>query len=315
MAHGVLLGQNTGLRWGVPTRYAEAALPVEFVKGLPPSPLLAPMPPGNGRSKEPPAHGPGPIVPERVKRAGPRRTLTPAQRLAAWKRIQERRAMMARVKADRARAALERRLEAQAKAREAAARRKAYIEEQRRVKAQRRAEVETQLAVLSDPDERISDAAASGSPGNGEAFAENAAPAAIPQDLGDQVYDPGGREGRDAMNVKPVGGGFGDPDGGPVSWSLSGPAGNRRLLKRRIPSCPDWVSARNLDLKVQLRFRVLDDGSVQAGVLVRKTSGFPALDREAVSALKGWRFEAFQVRPGTRPPETWGVVTFRFVSG
>jgi protein TonB len=95
---------------------------------------------------------------------------------------------------------------------------------------------------------------------------------------------------------------------GGASWSLEGPAGTRRLLSRALPKSPSWLSERGLDLSVQIKFQVLPGGSVKRGAVVKKTSGFPEVDREALEALKRWRFAP--VRGGV---ETWGVVTFRFL--
>jgi TonB family protein len=82
------------------------------------------------------------------------------------------------------------------------------------------------------------------------------------------------------------------------------------VLKRAVPSSPDWVGARGLDLTVTVRFQVLPDGTVKPGAVIRKTSGFPEIDRLALNALRKWRFESVTAG-GT---EVWGRVTFRFTS-
>ena len=71
------------------------------------------------------------------------------------------------------------------------------------------------------------------------------------------------------------------------------------------------MATRNLDLTVTVRFQVLPDGSVKAGAIIQKTSGFPEIDRRALDALRRWRFEPV---PSGAGPEVWGRVTFRFTS-
>ncbi|MBI3548652.1 MAG: TonB family protein [Elusimicrobia bacterium] len=337
--HAVVLTLNTGLRFGGEVPKAEAAVPVEFVTQIPQiSPFIAPMAGGNGNDL-PAAHGPGPVEPEKFKKGSPtpakkqkvhrpKKVPTQAEREQARRRAEEKRLAKELAAAERAARAEERRREAEilrqeqlAKKREAdlrrqeeLARRRAFLEEQRRVKAQRRAELEGQLAAMENPDDAISSADTASSAQAAKGRKGSGSGSDLPESE-DAVYDAGGREGSDAENAKPAGGGFGDPNGGPVGWSISGPAGSRRVLKRVIPPCPDWVSQRGLDLKVQLRFRVLDDGSVKDGILVQRTSGFPDLDKLAIDALRKWRFDPYHPKPGEKVPEIWGVVKLHFVAG
>jgi len=118
--------------------------------------------------------------------------------------------------------------------------------------------------------------------------------------------------GKGTEKAKASGGGGAGVDGGGLSWSLEGPAGSRRLLRRALPQSPSWVSERGLDLSVQVKFQVQPDGSVKPGAVVKRTSGFPEIDQRALDALKKWRFDAAPAKAG---PETWGVVTFRFLMG
>ncbi len=90
---------------------------------------------------------------------------------------------------------------------------------------------------------------------------------------------------------------------------MDGAVGNRRVLQRAVPTSPDWVGTRGLDLTVTVRFQVLPDGRVRPGA-VQKTSGFPDIDKRALDALKRWRFEPAPNAKG----EVWGRVTFRFTS-
>ncbi|MBI3565275.1 MAG: TonB family protein, partial [Elusimicrobia bacterium] len=124
--------------------------------------------------------------------------------------------------------------------------------------------------------------------------------------------DPGdaaGSGGADLLDAKAKGGGTG-PDGSGVSYSLDGPVGSRRVLRRAVPTSPDWVGTRGLDLTVTVRFRVLPDGSVKPGAVIQKTSGFPEIDQRALKALRQWRFESVPAGGA----EVWGRVTFRFTS-
>ncbi|MBI4345473.1 MAG: TonB family protein, partial [Elusimicrobia bacterium] len=123
-----------------------------------------------------------------------------------------------------------------------------------------------------------------------------------------------GRGGGDAENSRPAGGGFGE-GGGPVSWSVEGPVGNRKVLRRVLPKCPDWVSQRGLELTVQLKFQVLDDGTIKRSVVIKRTSGFPDLDRLAIEALQKWKFQPLHNGVGMSNPDVWGIVSFRFMMG
>ncbi|MBI4386790.1 MAG: TonB family protein [Elusimicrobia bacterium] len=191
---------------------------------------------------------------------------------------------------------------------EDAVRRSVSLEQKRGVRALQAADIDRQIASGPEPDENIE------ALGSGSAAPEVAGPGlgggAEAEEVEDAVYDsPTGGVSSAAGGGGPGGIGSGN---GPISWSLSGPAGNRRLLKRILPACPEWVSRRGLDLTVQLKFRVLEDGSVKGGVLILRTSGFPALDRIAIDAIRQWRFNG--VGSEKDATETWGAVKFRFLA-
>jgi TonB family protein len=250
-----------------------------------------------------------------------------AQRKAKLAAIAAENNMIREEKLQRARQALaaaaERRAE-EARQRKDAEMRAAQEERQRRVEAEqararRRLEAQQQLAMMSDPDEKLSDAIAdtpSRGPLTGSARGRGTLEGALPsatvtaakmRDGREEVYELEA-EGRGDKTVKAKGGGTG-PDGGGLSWSLEGPAGSRRLLRRTLPKSPDWVSQRGLELSVQVKFQVQPDGSVKSGSVVKRTSGFPEIDQRALQALAKWRFDP---APGAGP-ETWGVVTFHFL--
>lgn len=324
--HAWLLAVDPALRWSAALGPAPAAapIPIEFVAAPPPpppSPLLAPVPPGGGREDALPGRGPGPVVAEKIKRGSPIRD---AFRRARRKALRAARA----ASRERARAAALARAEADRRRRQEIAERKAALARERALllararaeKARQRAELERQLAMLPDPDERVSDAVSGDGRGPEEAEAPPPAGArsgrprgALPE-TADPLYDPQGGEGADDSDARPAGGGIGEKGGGPVSWSLEGPVGSRRLLRRALPAYPGWAAERGLEFAVQVKFQVLADGSVKPEVVIKKTSGFPDVDRRAVEALRRWRFEP--VPAGSGPaPEIWGIVSFRFLMG
>jgi TonB family protein len=334
--HGALFLTNPGVRWGLAQDDESDAVQVEFVQAPPPSPLLAPVPPSGDGTEGMPAHGAGDFQAEQVKAGSPEAAKTQED-----KQLEERRRALAKAYRERmerlAEAQDKRRVEArrasrlaslaktqeQAKARAELARRRAEEREQARqaaamVRAQRRArqaELSQALASIPSPDEELYDAPnaqPSDPKGKKDApAAAAAAPVPAPAGVADPVFDAEGKEGPDPKNVKPAGGGPANDSGG-VGWSLEGPIGNRRMMSRRLPTCPDWVSERDLDLSVQIKFQVLEDGTIRRGRVIKRTSGFPDLDKRAMDALNEWKFEQI---PAGGAVETWGVVTFRFTAG
>ena len=307
LLHALLLAAFPAWRWGGATATLPS-IPVEFVSEVPkapePTPALAPIPPSPGPVTErPAAAGPAAGAPEtpkavkhhhriaRPKLSAAQRAVLTQRRAEAHERslaLAAARAETRRLRAEQAQAAKLAREEAAAQARSQ--------------RARQRAEVTQQLAAMVDPDEKLSDApndptlAAVAGAGGGAAAAPDASSA---------VYDVE-REGYDPA---PASGG----GGGGLSWSIEGPIGNRRIMRRSLPKSPAWVSQRGLDLAVQIKFQVLPDGSVKAGSVIQKTSGFPEVDRRALDSIRRWRFEAIAPRPGL--PEIWGRVTFKFLMG
>lgn len=231
--------------------------------------------------------------------------LRQAQIREARQAAAERAASLAEARAEAARQAAAARAEA---ARQAAAERAAVKAAERR----RQIEISGTLAAMKEPDEALADAVTDSGARAGAAKAAagmsdtiSAGPSAGPAletsqpDSSDAVYDDqGGPRG----GVK----GDGAAGNGGVGWALEGPAGNRRLLARRLPSCPAWVGQRALSLSAQIKFQVARDGSVKSGAVIKRTSGFPEIDRLALNSLKGWKFESANGEP-------WGLVTFRFL--
>jgi colicin import membrane protein len=350
IAYGALLTVNPAVRWGSGKSAADASVPIEFVAALPEPPKAepAPPPPEIGKAATP-QNGPGVPVPEKVKagddaappKPAPKPAPTPARKprpkpapAKAAKPVDVK-AMIAasaakREKLDRAKAAAEARAEAAREekaqrlaAAQAEADRMAAVEKARQeklaaaraAKAQKKAELSQELATMTEPDEALTrDPAPTGgkpAPAPGSGAAKLGAAAALADSGGAQASDESstGSGGGDLLDAKAKGGGTA-PDGG-VSYTLDGPVGARRVLKRAVPTTPDWVGARNLDLTVTIRFQVLPDGAVKPGAVIQKTSGFPEIDRRALDALRKWRFEP---APDGDASEVWGRASFRFTS-
>lgn len=217
---------------------------------------------------------------------------------------QERRAEQERIAEERRQGALRRR--------EEAARRAELAREQ---KARQRAELKAQLASLREPDEALRDApndeggeTAAGRDGERAqgvrpGRADLAAGGHADGDLPAPAYD----MERDGFDPAP--GAKGEASG--LAWSIAGPIGTRRIVRRAVPQSPSWLAERGLEVSVRIRFEVLPTGQVKPGAVIERTSGFPDVDRRALQAIRRWRFEA---APGARR-DAWGTVTFRFLMG
>jgi TonB family protein len=97
----------------------------------------------------------------------------------------------------------------------------------------------------------------------------------------------------------------------PKKIEIEGPLSKRKVLKYYVPVFPAWARDRGLlEAAVSVKFYVDNSGRVLDDTSVEKTSGYGALDRVAVDAIKQWRFEAIA---GTSSRQ-WGVITFRFVT-
>ena len=90
---------------------------------------------------------------------------------------------------------------------------------------------------------------------------------------------------------------------------LMGEVADRPLRERVVPVYPDRARREAVEASVTLRFTVLADGRVQSNVMVERGSGHADFDRNAVAALRQWRFEPL---PAGRTGEQWGAITFHF---
>jgi TonB family protein len=90
---------------------------------------------------------------------------------------------------------------------------------------------------------------------------------------------------------------------------IKGPLAGRKVISFVLPPFPDWAKKQGvLEAAVSIRFAVSQKGEVLSGMRVEQTSGYGALDRLAMEALKGWRFT-----PLSREENQWGIITFRFI--
>jgi TonB family protein len=90
---------------------------------------------------------------------------------------------------------------------------------------------------------------------------------------------------------------------------LAGEIANRPVIGHTMPVYPEWAKTQAVEATVTLYFVVLPDGRVKENIQVQKTAGFSDFDRNAMSALAGWRFQALT---GGAAHEQWGTITFRF---
>ncbi len=100
-------------------------------------------------------------------------------------------------------------------------------------------------------------------------------------------------------------------DAAPQRLEITGPLSRRKVVKYYAPQFPDWARDRGiLEAAVSIKFFVDNSGRVLDNAAVEKTSGYGALDRLALDAIKRWSFEPV----GGPASKQWGVITFRFLA-
>lgn len=114
----------------------------------------------------------------------------------------------------------------------------------------------------------------------------------------------GRSEGGDAAEASPLRGGAVGTGSG-----LSGDLGQRRILEQVQPSYPERARRNGSEGDVRLRVWVAPEGKVSRVEVVR-LSGTPEMDKQAVDALKRWRFAPLP--EGGSPVTQWGEITLRF---
>lgn len=100
-------------------------------------------------------------------------------------------------------------------------------------------------------------------------------------------------------------------DAAPQRLEITGPLSRRKVSRYYVPQFPDWARDRGiLEAAVSIKFFVENSGRVLDNAAVEKTSGYGALDRLALDAIKRWSFEPV----GGPASKQWGVITFRFLA-
>ncbi len=91
--------------------------------------------------------------------------------------------------------------------------------------------------------------------------------------------------------------------------TLKGLVADRRVLEHTMPLYPAWATTEAVEATVTLYFLVMPSGLVKENVQVQKTAGYQDFDRNAVEAIRHWRFETLT---GVDAREQWGTITFRY---
>lgn len=89
---------------------------------------------------------------------------------------------------------------------------------------------------------------------------------------------------------------------------ITGQLSSRKVVRSFVPEFPAWAKARNIEADVAIRFFVSATGEVRDNAVVERTSGYPELDKLAMTALKQWKFT-----PLAGNDDQWGVITFRYL--
>jgi protein TonB len=92
-------------------------------------------------------------------------------------------------------------------------------------------------------------------------------------------------------------------------FDIAGPLNNRPILNKVIPQYPAWAEEQGIIGSVRIYFTVDATGAVRSNMQVRKTTGYPELDKLAMEALKQWRFAPFDA---SDEDNQWGIITFTF---
>jgi len=115
------------------------------------------------------------------------------------------------------------------------------------------------------------------------------------------------RQGTSAAAAQPGADSVGSRDLGGAT--LSGLVADRRVLEHTMPIYPAWAMSQAVEAAVTLSLRVRPDGLVNQNVQIQKTAGFEDFDRNAIEAIRQWRFESLT---GHDARDQWGTITFRY---
>jgi len=120
-----------------------------------------------------------------------------------------------------------------------------------------------------------------------------------------------GYVGGDSGSGKEAGkGGTRKEQKGTVIFEIVGSLSQRAVLRKVIPSYPEWAEKEGIEAGVSVYFVVLSDGKVKDNIYVVKTSGYPAIDKLVMEALRYWQFSS--LKGDQYGKEEWGVLTFYF---
>jgi periplasmic protein TonB len=92
-------------------------------------------------------------------------------------------------------------------------------------------------------------------------------------------------------------------------FSLEGSLASQTIVKKVLPTYPDWAEEQGVMGTVRIRFSVTESGEVASDFHIEQTTGNTPLDDVAVEALRQWRFSPGKT-PGAEAP--YGVITFVF---
>jgi len=98
--------------------------------------------------------------------------------------------------------------------------------------------------------------------------------------------------------------------GGRVIFEITGPLSRRTILRKVIPSYPEWAEKEGIEAGVSIHFVVLSNGKVKDNIYVVRTSGYPVMDKLVMDALSHWQFASLV--GDLYGKEEWGVLTFYF---
>jgi len=98
--------------------------------------------------------------------------------------------------------------------------------------------------------------------------------------------------------------------GGRVIFEITGPLSRRTILRKVIPSYPEWAEKEGIEAGVSVHFVVLSNGKVKDNIYVVRTSGYPVMDKLVMDALSHWQFASLV--GDLYGKEEWGVLTFYF---
>lgn len=91
---------------------------------------------------------------------------------------------------------------------------------------------------------------------------------------------------------------------------ITGPLGDRKIVKAYIPDYPDWAKVKRIEADVSLQFYVNLIGKVMDDISIIRTSGYKELDNLCIDTLKKWVF--VPLSKGSEQKEQWGIITFKF---